>query len=92
MAETGLSVNCEQLKTDPNQKAPFNPYRSYKIITFNIPFYKYPIMDALTIFLPLVLLTILTLFVFAQGPDYNDKIANIATLMIVYVSLVPVIQ
>ena len=45
------------MKTDPNHKAPINPYSSYKIITFNIPFYKYPIMDSLTIFLPLLLLT-----------------------------------
>jgi hypothetical protein len=67
-------------------------YRSFKVVTFNIPFYKYPIMDSLTIFIPLVLITILTLFTFAQGPDYNDKIGNIATLMIVYVGLVPVIN
>ena len=49
-------------------------------------------MDALTIFIPLVLITILTLFTFVQGPDYNDKIGNIATLMIVYVGLMPVIN
>lgn len=49
-------------------------------------------MDSLTIFIPLVLITILTLFTFVQGPDYNDKIGNIATLMIVYVGLVPVIS
>lgn len=67
-------------------------YRSYKVITFTIPFYKYPIMDALTIFIPLVLITILTLFTFVQGPDFNDKIGNIATLMIVYVGLMPVIN
>ena len=67
-------------------------YRSFKIITFNIPFYKYPIMDPLTIFIPLVLITILTLFTFVQGPDFNDKIGNIATLMIVYVGLMPVIS
>ena len=49
-------------------------------------------MDALTIFIPLVLITILTLFTFVQGPNFNDKIANIATLMIVYVGLMPVIN
>jgi len=49
-------------------------------------------MDSLTIFIPLILITILTLFTFAQGPDFNDKIGNIATLMIVYVGLVPVIN
>ena len=49
-------------------------------------------MDSLTIFIPLVLITILTLFTFVQGPDYNDKIGNIATLMVVYVGLVPVIN
>lgn len=67
-------------------------YSSFKVITFTIPFYKYPIMDALTIFIPLVLITILTLFTFVQGPDFNDKIGNIATLMIVYVGLMPVIN
>lgn len=49
-------------------------------------------MDSLTIFIPLILITILTLFTFVQGPDFNDKIGNIATLMIVYVGLVPVIN
>lgn len=49
-------------------------------------------MDSLTIFIPLVLITILTLFTFVQGPDMNDKIGNIATLMIVYVGLMPVIN
>lgn len=77
---------------DSSDKATYNPYNSYKVVIFNIPFYKYPIMDSLTIFLPLTLLTILTLFTFVQSPDFNDKIANIATLMIVYVSLVPVIE
>ena len=49
-------------------------------------------MDALTIFIPLVLITILTLFTFVQGPDLNDKVNNLATLMIVYVGLMPVIN
>lgn len=49
-------------------------------------------MDSLTIFIPLGLITILTLFTFVQGPDFNDKIGNIATLMIVYVGLMPVIS
>jgi hypothetical protein len=49
-------------------------------------------MDSLTIFIPLILITILTLFTFVQGPDMNDKIGNIATLMIVYVGLMPVIN
>lgn len=49
-------------------------------------------MDSLTIFIPLILITVLTLFTFVQGPDFNDKIGNIATLMIVYVGLVPVIN
>ena len=49
-------------------------------------------MDSLTIFIPLVLITILTLFTFVQGPDFNDKIGNISTLMIVYVGLMPVIS
>lgn len=92
LAETSLSVKCEKFRTEEALSDNADSYRSYKVITFNIPFYKYPIMDSLTIFIPLVLITILTLFTFVQGPDYNDKIGNIATLMIVYVGLVPVIS
>jgi hypothetical protein len=46
----------------------------------------------LTIFIPLILITVLTLFTFVQGPDFNDKIGNLATLMIVYVGLMPAIN
>jgi hypothetical protein len=91
LAETSLSVKCEKFRSEES-KTNTDSYSSYKVISFNIPFYKYPIMDALTIFIPLVLITILTLFTFVQGPDFNDKIGNIATLMIVYNGLVPVIN
>ena len=46
----------------------------------------------MTIFIPLILITVLTLFTFVQGPDFNDKIGNLATLMIVYVGLMPAIN
>lgn len=39
-----------------------------------------------------MLITLLTFFTFVQGPDFNDKIGNIATMMIVYVGLMPVIS
>lgn len=92
MAETGLNVECEKYISKEIGEDSLAQYRSFKVITFTIPFYKYPIMDALTIFIPLVLITILTLFTFVQGPDMNDKINNLATLMIVYVGLMPVIN
>jgi hypothetical protein len=92
LAETSLTVKCEKFHSDEMASENVDSYRSFKVVTFTIPFYKYPIMDSLTIFIPLVLITILTLFTFAQGPDFNDKIGNIATLMIVYVGLVPVIN
>ena len=92
LAETGLNVECEKYLAKDVLEDISTQYRSFKVVSFNIPFYKYPIMDALTIFIPLVLITILTLFTFVQGPNFNDKIANIATLMIVYVGLMPVIN
>jgi hypothetical protein len=92
LAETGLNVDCEKGLGTPQEEDISSQYRPFKVVTFTIPFYKYPIMDALTIFIPLVLITILTLFTFVQGPDLNDKIGNIATLMIVYVGLMPVIN
>ena len=92
LAEAYLSVKCEKYRSSDTINDVVDSYRSFKVITFNIPLYKYPVMDALTIFIPLVLISILTLFSFSQGPDYNDKIGNIATLMIVYVGLIPVIR
>lgn len=92
LAEAYLSVKCEKYRSSDTINDVVDSYRSFKVITFNIPLYKYPVMDALTIFIPLVLISILTLFSFSQGPDYNDKIGNIATLMIVYVGLIPVIN
>ena len=93
LAESGLDVKCEKFRyEDASNDSSLHAYNSYKVVTFIIPFYKYPIMDSLTIFIPLILITILTLFTFVQGPDFNDKIGNIATLMIVYVGLVPVIN
>lgn len=92
LAETGLNVECDKYYSKRYTEDSSNKYRSFKVVTFTIPFYKYPIMDSLTIFIPLVLITILTLFTFVQGPDLNDKIGNIATLMIVYVGLMPVIN
>ena len=67
-------------------------YIAFKVITFTIPFYKHPFIDILQIFIPLALITLLTLFTFAQSPDFNDKIGNIATLMIVYVGIVNVME
>jgi hypothetical protein len=93
LAESQLDVKCEKFRFEEGENdSSLHAYNSYKVVTFIIPFYKYPIMDSLTIFIPLILITILTLFTFVQGPDFNDKIGNIATLMIVYVGLVPVIN
>lgn len=93
LAESMLAVTCQKFRfKEASNDSSLHAYNSYKVVTFIIPFYKYPIMDSLTIFIPLILITILTLFTFVQGPDFNDKIGNIATLMIVYVGLVPVIN
>ncbi len=49
-------------------------------------------MDAITILIPLALITFLSIMIYVQAVDFNDRIANIATLMIVFVGLFPVIR
>lgn len=66
-----------------------------------IPIYKYVVIDMLQIFLPLLLMAIISLFIFNQenglGKDSGFttlalRIINIASLMIGYVSLVPALR
>ncbi len=68
------------------------PYHPFKYQYFIIPIYKFPIVDALTIFIPLFLLSVISLYIFFQDPELNDRILNVASLMIAYTAIQPIIR
>lgn len=71
---------------------PATEFKPYKYANFLIPVYKFPSVQILTIFLPLVLLSIINLGIFFQNYDLHDRIASISVLLIAFVALVPTLR
>ena len=65
-----------------------------------IPVYKYLAIDMIQVFVPLILLTIIGLLVFSSengvfNGEYNIlafRLVNVGSLMVAFVSLIPVIR
>lgn len=69
-----------------------NKFDPYKFANFLIPIYKFPSVQILTIFLPLVLLGIINLGIFFQNYEMHDRVASISVLLIAFVALVPTLR
>lgn len=59
---------------------------------FVIPLYKYPGNSLATIFIPLLLLALLSLGIFFQQNDLSNRISSIATMVLGYIALIPSIK
>jgi hypothetical protein len=59
---------------------------------FTIPLYKEPGSTLYTIFLPLLLLSLINLAIFFQNADLHDRIASVSLLMLAFVSLIPTLR
>jgi hypothetical protein len=59
---------------------------------FVIPLYKYPGNSLATIFIPLLLLALLSLALFFQDNNLSDRIALIATMVLGYIQLIPAVK
>ena len=57
-----------------------------------IPLYKYPGNGLVTIFLPVLLLALLSLAIFFQEPQLSGRIGSIATMFLGYIALIPSIK
>lgn len=57
-----------------------------------IPLYKYPGNSLITIFLPVLLLAMLSLAIFFQEPQLSGRIGSIATMFLGYIALIPSIK
>ena len=68
----------------------------------NVPIYKYVAIDMLQVFVPLILISFFSLFIFGIENGIavnitgftilNWRIANVAATLFAYVALVPIIQ
>jgi hypothetical protein len=59
---------------------------------FVIPLYKYPGNSLLTIFIPIVMLSLLSLAIFFQDNNLSDRIGLIATMVLGYIQLIPSVK
>ena len=66
--------------------------RNFQTAHFHMPVYRFPTVTLGTIFFPLWLMGIINLGIFFQSPDLADRIASIATMMIAFVALIPIIR
>lgn len=77
-------------KAEKVKKMPKPKYSQYT--HFVIPLYKYPGNSLMTIFIPLFLLSLLSLAIFFQPNDLSDRLGSIATMVLGYIALIPSIK
>jgi hypothetical protein len=72
----------------------------WKFVHIEIPIYKYWVLSLIQIFVPLIILSVLSLFIFEQANGKNDdgestfnvRIANSTALLLAYIALIPMIR
>jgi hypothetical protein len=69
-------------------------------VDVEIPIFKYPVIDIIRIFVPIMILSVISMMIFVQenAMDYNNftelakRIASGCSLLIAYVALIPMIR
>jgi hypothetical protein len=72
----------------------------WNYIHIEIPIFKYPVIDMISIFVPLVVLASISMFIFGQengvsSDEYSlfaKRIGSACSILIAYVALIPVIR
>lgn len=67
-------------------------FKPFKYAIFKIPLYRYPVVDMMTIFIPLWLLAFISIYVFYQTAEILNRIINVAALMIAYAAIQPIVR
>jgi hypothetical protein len=76
-------------------------FQKWQYVIIEVPIFKYIVIDMLLVFIPLFLLSAISLLIYDQtnGISSNSgfttlayRLVNVSSMMIAYVSLVPVIQ
>ena len=68
------------------------PFKPFKYAVFEIPLFRHPIVDMMTIFIPLWLLSFISLYVYFQPAEIMGRILNVAALMIAYAAITPIVR
>ena len=71
-------------------KAPKAKY--YQYVHYVVPLYKYPLNSLATIYIPVFLLSLLSLAIFFQENNLSERIGSIATMVLGYIALIPSIK
>lgn len=72
----------------------------WQFVHIEIPIYKYAVIDMIGIFVPILVLSVISLFIFQQengldaagNTELSKRIASGLSLMIAYVALIPVVR
>ena len=80
-------MNKEKEKKKDLPKPKYSQYTH-----FIIPLYKYPGNSLATIFIPIFLLSLLSLAIFFQDNELSNRIGSIATMVLGYIALIPSIK
>jgi hypothetical protein len=91
MAETTVR-RLSMRMTASDIKPPPKKVKYYQYTHIVIPLYKYPGNVLITIFLPVMLLALLSLAIFFQDQDLSGRIGSIATMILGYIALIPSIK
>jgi hypothetical protein len=67
-------------------------FKAFKYAIFKIPLFRYPVVDMMTIFVPLWLLSFISIYVFYQTTEIMNRIVNVAALMIAYAAIQPIVR
>ena len=67
-------------------------FKAFKYAVFSIPIFRYPVVDTMTIFIPLWLLSFISVYVFYQTTEIMNRIVNVAALMIAYAAIQPIVR
>jgi len=54
--------------------------------------YRYPIVDMMTIFIPLWLLSFVSIYIYFQPTEIITRVMNVAALMIAYAAIQPIVR
>jgi hypothetical protein len=54
--------------------------------------YRFPLTDLITIFVPLLLLSLINLTIFFQDNTLSGRVSSIATLMVAYSAFLPTVR
>ena len=74
--------------TQPHQVS----FKPFKYAVFKIPLFRYPVVDMITIFVPLWLLSFTSVYIYFQTTEILGRVVNVAALMIAYAAIQPIVR